>query len=141
MELTHCSRCGHSNGNHHANTEAHCLIPECACKGLELELTRCVRCNQGTSEYDPPYQRWCGTCRDEAEADGVKFDLDDEPYRIGSVLGPWRVSYCCWSFSKGIDTGVVCRSCYGDVEHIDGPANIADRFGRTHQEKHHALHH
>lgn len=100
--------------------------------GKPVMHTRCERCNFDTSEYDAQYSRWCGACRDEAEEEGVRFDLDDEPYRLSKVLGPWRVSYCCWATSKGIDSGVVCRRCYGDVEHDDGPARLAsDRFGRV----------
>lgn len=130
--VTHCDACGHSNGNHRMDADAACLVPECPCLVLDLGHARCDRCDQDTSEYDTRFSRWCGACRDEAEEEKVFFDRDDEPYRNSGVLGPWRVSYCCWSFSKCTYTGVVCRACYGEVYHYDGPANVADRFGRTH---------
>lgn len=130
---THCDRCGHSNGNHAHDTEAACLITGCDCENLMLTFSNCQRCNQDTSEYDKEYNRWCGACRDEAEAVGVFFDLDDDPYRVDSVIGPWKVSYCCWASAKGAEDGVVCRSCYRETDHFDAPATLddGDRFGRA----------
>jgi len=73
------------------------------------------------------------SCRDSAEAKGVLFDLDDDPYRVDPHIGPWKVSYCCWASAKGTDSGVVCRACYGPTDHFDAPANLnEDRFGRQH---------
>jgi len=131
---THCDRCGHSNGNHADDSQARCLVCN-DCESLVLHSThwRCLRCNQDTSEYDREFARWCGACRDEAEAKGVFFDLDDDPYRVDPHIGPWKVSYCCWASAKGTDSGVVCRSCYADADHFDAPANLnEDRFGRQH---------
>jgi hypothetical protein len=78
----------------------------------------------------------CGTPRlhENHLPEGVQLDRDGDPYRIDGVIGPWKVSHCCFAYAKGLENGVVCRACYHDFDYIDAPANVPareDRFGRT----------
>lgn len=92
----------------------------------------CLCCNYNQVDDMEPVSI-CDNCLDEAAEQDVRFDLDGHPYRSGSI-GPWRVSSCCWSYAKGTDAGVVCRSCLEALSDFnDGPARLVteDRFGRV----------
>lgn len=52
-------------------------------------------------------------------------DLDGDRYSDDSI-GPWKVTSCCGAYVKGVEHGVVCRSCFQDASgHPDGPARLA----------------
>lgn len=55
--------------------------------------------------------------------DVLLVDAEGFNYRIDDSLGPWRMTTCCGASVKGLEQGVGCRSCFGDVEPgLDGPA-------------------
>lgn len=55
----------------------------------------------------------------------LPVDLDGNRYRVFDGLGPWKVTPCCGASVKGIEDGIVCRSCFSDMlDFPDGPARL-----------------
>jgi hypothetical protein len=60
----------------------------------------------------------------------LPVDIDGDPYRVDEYIGPWKLSHCCGASAKGVDSPpyIVCRSCYGDFNSIDGPAELGPEW-------------
>lgn len=57
--------------------------------------------------------------------DVLLIDRDGYNYRVDEHIGPWRMTFCCGASAKGLEDGIGCRSCYGDIEPgEDGPAQV-----------------
>lgn len=57
-------------------------------------------------------------------AAALPVDLDGDRYHVGDI-GPWKVTPCCGSYVKGVENGVVCRSCFDPMDDFpDGPARL-----------------
>lgn len=58
------------------------------------------------------------------EAAALPVDLDGDRYRVDSI-GPWKVTPCCGAYVKGVEDGIVCRSCFESMDDFpDGPARL-----------------
>lgn len=58
---------------------------------------------------------------------GLAQDLDGDYYVVNeSFPEGWKVTPCCGSTVKGVENGIVCRSCFEDMSWFpDGPARLS----------------